>query len=58
MEAGIGTILFRILWRTIPLKISKPEKQKKVPKIASKDAPPVKLNMLGNMAFLRIGAKG
>ena len=40
LEAGIGTILFRILWRTIPLKISKPEKQEKVPKIASKEATP------------------
>ena len=44
LEAGIATILLRISWGTIPLKISKRENQGKLPKNASEGAYLVSLN--------------
>ena len=44
LEAGIATILFRISWGTIPLKISKRENQGKLPKNASEGTYLVSLN--------------
>ena len=44
LEAGIATILLRISWGTIPLKISKRENQGKLPKNASEGTYLVSLN--------------
>ena len=43
-EDGKATILIRISWRTIPLEISRPENQGKLPEIASESAHPASLN--------------